>query len=334
MKWHIWIYASILIISLPLYYLMIQNEKNLLILTINFFIGIYLLVKGSDYFIDGAASVATHIHVSEHTIGLTLVALATSLPELAVSDIASFTHHPSTAWGNVVGSNIANIGLVLGIAAIIMPLKLSSYIRRDAITLGGVTTILLFFAILFHSFVWWMGILFLLIYGIYINEIRGRKMEGEEVEIEKSYLISIILVIWGGFGIVWGADLLVRSAVNIAIVLNVPEIFIAVTAVALGTSLPELATTVTATLKKKHGIAVGNIIGSNIFNILVVLGTAAMINPVNISSHQLNNLFLTLIFLGIVTYSLFVFCFKNKIGKYEGIFFLLIYALFIIFFVI
>ncbi len=331
MKWHIWIYIFILIISLPLYYLMIQNEKNLLILITNFLIGIYLLVKGSDYFIDGAASVASHIHVSEHTIGLTLVALATSLPELAVSDIASLTHHPATAWGNVAGSNIANIGLVLGIAAIIMPLKLSSYIKRDAITLGVVTAILIFFALLFHSFLWWMGVLFLLIYGIYINEIRGRKMEEEEVKIEKSLGASIILVIWGGFGIVWGADLLVNSAVNIAIVLKVPEIFIAITAVALGTSLPELATTVTATLKRKHGIAVGNIIGSNLFNILVVLGTASIINPVNIST---NNLLLTLLFLGIVTYSLFVFCFKNKIGKFEGIFFLVIYSLFIAFFML
>ncbi|OYT59124.1 sodium:proton exchanger, partial [Euryarchaeota archaeon ex4484_178] len=154
-------YLAIMLISIPLYLFMLSNLTSLPILVILFIIGIYLLVKGSDYFVEGAASIATHRKVSQHTIGLTLVALATSLPEFAVSTIASFSHHPSTAWGNVVGSNIANIGLVLGTAVVLMPLSLSKHIRKDVGVLVVITAILFFLSILFMQILWWMGVLFI-----------------------------------------------------------------------------------------------------------------------------------------------------------------------------
>ncbi len=326
MRWKLLLFAMFASASFFTYYLMITQQDSILVLLINFLIGIYLLVAGSDYFVDGAASIANHLNVSEHTIGLTIVALATSLPEMAVSDIASFFGHPETSWGNAVGSNIANIGLVLGIAAIIMPLALSKYIRRDAITLALVTGLLLFFVYIFHALFWWIGVVFLFIYLIYLNDIRGRREEVEEITPERSFGISIIFTAFGALGIVWGAELLVDSAVNLSRIFGIPEIIIAATAIAVGTSLPELATTVSATIKKKHGIAVGNIIGSNIFNTLIVVGSAAMINPLHLAPASL---LLTSLFLAINTALLFIFALRRKIGKIEGGIFLGMYALFI-----
>ena len=325
MRYKLLLFIIVAIASFPLYWLMAQGA-GLTILLLNFALGIYLLADGSDYFVEGAANIANHLKVSEHTIGLTIVALATSLPEMAVSDIASFYGHPETSWGNAVGSNIANIGLVLGIAAIIMPLSLSKYVRRDAITLALVTALLLFLVFLFGHIAWWMGVIFLVLYVIYLNDIRGRTEEVEEIEPEKSMAMSAIMTVFGALGIVWGANVLVDSAISISVMFGIPEIIIAATAVAVGTSLPELATTISATIKKKHGIAVGNIIGSNVFNTLVVLGSASMIRTINIDS---SSLYLTASFLSLGTLLLLVFSLRRKISKVEGLAFLVVYAFFV-----
>ncbi len=320
------LFITFIVLSMFSYYRMYTVPGDMTILLINFLIGIYLLVAGSDYFVDGAASIANHLKISEHTIGLTIVALATSLPEMAVSDIASYMGHPETSWGNAVGSNIANIGLVLGIAAIIMPLALSRFVRRDALTLALVTGLLFFFVYIFGAVLWWMGVVFIVIYLIYLNDIRGRTEEVEEIQPEKSMALSIVFTVMGGMGIVWGAELLVDSAVGISEIMGIPEIIIAATAIAVGTSLPELATTVSATLKKKHGIAVGNIIGSNIFNTLMVIGTAAIIHPLRM---DVGSLFLTSAFLALMTVMLLIFALRRKLGKIEGVTFLVAYSLFI-----
>lgn len=319
-------YLVIFGLSFPLYYYITKSPGNLLFLCASFIVGIFLLVRGSDLFVEGASSIAAHKNVSEHTIGLTLVALATSLPEFAVSTIASFYHHPETSWGNVVGSNIANIGLVLGIAAIIMPLRLSRYIKRDAMVLLGSTAMLILFSFLFGVLVWWMGVILIIVYLMYLAEIKGREEEVEDVKIEHSVPISVLLTIFGAFGVVWGADVVVTSAVDIANVLGIPELVIAITAVAVGTSLPELATTIAATVKRKHGIAVGNVIGSNIFNTCMVLGVSSAINPITISQEDL---IINTLFLAAMTVALFLFSIRNKITTKEGLFFLLFYAVFI-----
>ena len=324
-------YIAIMLLSIPLYIFMSFSLTSLPVLSIAFLTGTYLLVKGSDYFVEGAASIATHKNLSEHTIGLTLVALATSLPEFAVSTIASLSGHPSTAWGNVVGSNIANIGLVLGTAVVLMPLSLSKHIRKDVGVLVVITAILFFLSILFMQILWWMGVLFILIYILYLWEIRGRKEEIEEVEIEHSWLWSWAYTLFGAFGIVWGARIVVDSAINIAIVLNIPEIVIAITAIAIGTSLPELVTSVMAALKKKYGIAVGNVIGSNIFNILIVLGASAIINPIKIPQRDM---FENVIFLGIFTVAAALICIRQDVRRWEGLLLIILYAIFIAFLVI
>ncbi len=319
------VYIAIIAVSVPLYLLMLNNLSSIPILTVNFIIGIYLLVKGSDYFVEGAASIAAHKKISQHTIGLTLVALATSLPEFAVSTIASASNHPVTAWGNAVGSNIANIGLVLGVAAILMPLSLSKYVKRDALILLGVTALLITIALFTHEVAWWAGIIFIVIYIIYMMEIRRRKESMESIPAEHSILWSWIYTIFGAIGIVWGAEVVVKSAINIAIVAHIPEIIIAATAIAIGTSLPELATSVAAALKKKYGIAVGNVIGSNIFNTLIVLGGASLFNPIKISFHDIT---FNSIFLGVFTLTVALMCLKKRISRFEGLLLIIIYAIF------
>ncbi len=322
------VYILIIAISIPLYLLMLHNLSSILILLTNFIVGIYLLVKGSDYFVEGAASIAAHKKISQHTIGLTLVALATSLPEFAVSTIASASNHPVTAWGNAVGSNIANIGLVLGIAAVLMPLSLSKHVKKDAAILVTVTGILILIALITREIAWWAGLLFIGIYGTYLWEIRKREEDVESVPIEHSWLWSWIYTIFGAIGIVWGAKVVVESAVNLAIVLHIPEIIIAITAIAIGTSLPEMATSVTAALKKKYGIAVGNVIGSNIFNTLIVLGGASLFNPIKV---PMNDIVFNSTFLGIFTVAAALMCIKKKIRRFEGFALILLYIIFFVF---
>lgn len=290
--------------------------------------GILFLVKGSDIFIDGAAGVAKKLGVSEHVIGLTLVAFATSLPELAVSSIASFNNAEGIAIGNVIGSNVANICLVLGVAAIIMQLKTTKETRRDAIFMTAVA-FLLFAIIAFDGVVdRYDAAIFLIIYALFIFYLYRTHKENVDidVEVEKgSYVKDLILVILGAAGVMLGAHFLVESGVGIAGLLGISDLVIGLTMVALGTSLPELASSVAAALKKKHGIAVGNIIGSNIINILLVLGVAGFINPIRAG----DVMHFTMPFLLLVSVIAAIFV-SRKIGKKEGILLLALYALFVI----
>ncbi|MCD6147373.1 MAG: calcium/sodium antiporter [Thermoplasmata archaeon] len=288
--------------------------------------GILFLVKGSDIFIDGAAGVAKKLGVSEHMIGLTLVAFATSLPELAVSSIASFNNAEGIAIGNVIGSNVANICLVLGIAALIMNLKTTKETRRDAIFMTAVA-FLLFAVIAFDGVVnRYDAAIFLIIYALFIFYLYRTHKENVEIEVEKgSYVKDIVLVILGAAGVMLGAHFLVESGVGIAELLGISDLVIGLTMVALGTSLPELASSVAAALKKKHGIAVGNVVGSNIINILLVLGVAGLINPIRAG----DVMHFTMPFLLLVSVIAAIFA-SRKIGKKEGMFLLALYALFVI----
>ncbi len=288
--------------------------------------GILFLVKGSDIFIDGAAGVAKKLGVSEHMIGLTLVAFATSLPELAVSSIASFNNAEGIAIGNVIGSNVANICLVLGVAALIMNLKTTKETRRDAIFMTAVA-FLLFAVIAFDGVVnRYDAAIFLIIYALFIFYLYRTHKENVEIEVEKgSYVKDIVLVILGAAGVMLGAHFLVESGVGIAELLGISDLVIGLTMVALGTSLPELASSVAAALKKKHGIAVGNVVGSNIINILLVLGVAGLINPIRAG----DVMHFTMPFLLLVSVIAAIFA-SRKIGKKEGMFLLALYALFVI----
>lgn len=297
-----------------------------LLYTIEFIIGFIFLIKGSDIFINGAADIAKKKGVSEHTIGLTLVALATSIPELAVSAIASWDNEGNIAFGNVVGSNITNICLVLGTAAIIMSLKTTKETIKDAVIMT-IVALLLFFLIIFDKKIsLFDAIIFLFAYSLFVCYlIKKQKIDKDiDLNIDGGYLKEITFVIFGSIGVVLGAHLLVKSGVGIAELLGISSLIIGLTIVSIGTSLPELASTVAAALKKKHGIAIGNVIGSNIINILLVLGVAGAINPIS-ADEKVN---ITMLFLLCVSFITIFFC-RTKLGKTQGIIFLLLYASFL-----
>lgn len=292
---------------------------------IEFIIGFILLIKGSDIFIDGAAEIAKKIGASEHMIGLTLVAFATSLPELAVSSIASFNKESGIALGNVIGSNIANICLVLGIAAIIMQLKTTKEMGRDAIFMTLVALLLFALMAFDEKIDRYDAIIFLLIYGGFIYYLYKTRKVNKEIKVEQGgYVKDSAFVIFGSIGVVLGAHFLVESSIGIAELLEISPLIIGLTIIAFGTSLPELASTITAALKKKHGIAIGNVIGSNIINILLVLGVAGVITPIGAEE----KVYVTMPFLLFVSLLTIIFV-RSKIGKKGGILLLILYACFI-----
>ena len=246
-------------------------------------VGFSMLVKGADWFVDGTAGIARKFGIPQLVIGLTIVAMGTSAPEAAVSVTAALKNNAGITIGNVVGSNILNILIILGVSSIITALSIqSSTIKYEIPYMMGITLVLLFMGFtggivtrLEGSILW---ILFI-VYLLYLYRLAQNGKE-EKIEEEKSPMMLVISAIVGGFTIVWGSSITVDSATEIAKMIGLSERFIGLTIVALGTSLPELVTSVTAARKGNADIAIGNIVGSNIFNILFVVGTSALITPV------------------------------------------------------
>ncbi len=304
-------------------------EFEILIASAAFIFGLIFLIKGSDIFVDGAANAALIAGVSEHIIGITLVAFATSLPELATASVASFQNEGILAFGNVVGSNIANICLVLGFSALLIKIKPSKESMRDVIFMNLVVLILII--VILDRRIDKIDSLFFFIafagYFIYLYRtiaIGSTKKEG-------SMLKEMIFIIIGFVGVVVGAYLLVEGAILFSISFGISTAIIGLTIVAIGTSLPELATSVTAAFKGKIDISLGNVVGSNIINILLVLGVAALFNDIKLSDLPdngdmlLRTTFPILIFASLLT---FIYA-KHKISRIQGIFLLGIYVVFI-----
>jgi cation:H+ antiporter len=251
-----------------------------------FIIGLALLVKGADYFVDGGSGLATRYGVSPTTIGFTVIAFGTSLPEWVVSINAIIISKPDIALGNVVGSNIANIALVLGLCAFLKP-AVAGYDRETGKALHHETALMIAATFVFvllslrGSIDLGAGIVLLVSFILILRSLwKTGKTNGEPITShgQKDW----ILTIGGLVAVVAGAQLVLESAVTLAEFLGIPAFVIGLSMVALGTSLPELVTSVVAILKGNAGISVGNILGSNIFNILFVLGSGALIRPVPI----------------------------------------------------
>jgi cation:H+ antiporter len=297
-----------------------------------FVLGLVILVKGSDVFVDGAANTALKLGISEHLIGLTLIAFATSLPELGASTIASLTGRGDIALGNVIGSNICNICLVLGAAALLIKLEPGKETFRDAVFMNLVA-ILLFLLLLDREISQLDGLFFVTAfagYTFYLYKTLHVGIGSKKGKIGK----ELVLVAIGATGVIIGAFLLVEGALDIAEMFNIAPIVIALFAVAFGTSLPELATSISAAMKRKHSISIGNVLGSNIINILFVLGIAALIRPIKLDEYGadvgdniLNTTLPLLLFVSIITllYS------KRKIGRVNALFLLFMYCVFLYF---
>ena len=254
-------------------------------------LGGVMLYYGAEFLVKGGVSIALKFKISPLVIGLTLVAFATSAPELAVSISASFKGSGDVAMGNVVGSNICNIGLILGLSALIAPMAINKKLLRLDMPLMLIASLLLTGAyFLSRGVTRWQGLIFFLgivaytVWSIYSSRKEGVSEDdgGDEVEIKEVNLwLSLALVIGGLLILVYGARFFVGSASFIAAQLGVPEAVIGLTIVAFGTSLPELATSIVAALKKEQDIAIGNVVGSNIFNILCIMGISPVIKPIS-----------------------------------------------------
>lgn len=306
-------------------------------------LGFVLLVKGADFLVDGASNVAKRFHIPEIVIGLTIVAIGTSMPELVVSVTSALEGHSDIAIGNVVGSNIANMFLILGVCSIIKPLafKRETKLIENPFTL--VLTVILFVLCNngnfenAHLITKVEGIFLLalcivyIIYNIVMAKF-GNDFDAEPVvenEEHPKILKAILDVIIGIIGLKFGGDFVVNSCVNIAEKFGISEELISLTIVAFSTSLPELITSITATRRGETDMAIGNILGSQIFNIVLIIGTSAFLCPINYSAEY--NKYMVVLILGTIMLSLFPFVgTKNKMTRGNGIPFVVIYTLYMI----
>ena len=245
-------------------------------------VGFVFLVKGADWFVEGAAGIAKKLGIPQLVIGLTIVAIGTSMPEAAVSITSALSGSAGISIGNVVGSNILNILIILGITAVLTNVRIQKTTFRYEIPfMIGITIILMAFGITGNQITFLEGILFWLLFLIFLGYLfviskKGSVQDEEEIK-ELPLWKGVLGIIIGGILVVKGSDFAVEGATEIARYFGMSERFIGLTIVAFGTSLPELVTSVTAARRGNADIAIGNIVGSNIFNILFVIGTTALI---------------------------------------------------------
>ncbi len=307
-------------------------------------LGFYILIRGAHLFIDGCASMAKKINVSQLVIGLTIVALGTSAPEFVINVVASLGGSPGLAFGNVIGSNIANVLLVLGVSAIILPLKIQKGTLKWEIPFSIFIIILLW--ILISDTAFGRGsqdmitridglilILFFSVFIFYTFKISKHDVQ-EDVMIKDMTNIKIILyIVLGILGLSLGGKWIFDGAIFFARKFEISEVLIGITIVAIGTSLPELAASSIAAYKKNSDISVGNIVGSNIFNILWVLGASATIHPIKVGTG--NDLNILMLFFS--SLALFLFIILNKkteLNKVHGIIFIVTYFIYLLYLVI
>lgn len=310
-------------------------------------VGFALLIKGADYFVEGSSNIAALLKIPPIIIGLTIVSFGTSSPEASVSIMAAIDGNAGVTLGNVIGSNIFNITFVIGVTAFLNPLKVESdtirkeipftllasvallvvvsdialqFISKNTITRGDGFILLLFFAIFMYY-----------IFELARNSREKGVVSNAEASGSSSWLKNILFTVGGLAGIIFGGDLVVDSSTKIAYSLGMSETLVGLTIVAVGTSLPELITSVTAAYKKLSEIALGNIVGSNIFNILFVLGASSVISPLPVDS----KLFTDIIMMIVLTIVLFFFSRSHyKIGKIEGIIMAVAYILYMVFIIL
>lgn len=290
-------------------------------------VGFVLLIKGADFFVDGASSIAGKLKVPSLIIGLTVVSIGTSLPEAAVSVSASLGGNNAISLGNVIGSNVFNLLVVVGVSSVILPIVTDSAILKRDMPINIAITALLCVMLLDKK----LGrvdalILLVLMVGYILLLIRDalkNRTQTEEEQKTLSWLKSVLFVVVGAAAIIGGGQLVVNSAKTIAATLGMGETLIGLTVVAIGTSLPELVTSIVAAKKGDSGIAMGNVVGSCIFNILFILGLAGVISPMTANSE----FFIDTAILIAVCLMMLLFAFtKKKTGRVEGAISVLVYV--------
>ncbi len=307
-------------------------------------VGLTLLLVGGDILVRGAVTLAEVLKVPQLVIGLTVVAFGTSAPELVVSLNAAFAGAPELVIGNVVGSNVANVLLVLGVPAIIFPIACETdAVRRDCMVMIIVSA--LFIALCWTKQITWhyglvmVAVLVSYLYWSYANARKNRQDNHDEVDQlgdfdgmegrPQDWRVSVAFVVGGLIGLVIGSELLVDGAVDIARGFGVSDAIIGLTLVALGTSLPELATSMVAAIRRHGEVAVGNVVGSNLFNILAIMGITTLFKPIPIPNHFLQ---IDLWVMMAAALALAPFALRcQPIGRLPGLIFALAYVVYIIF---
>jgi cation:H+ antiporter len=299
-------------------------------------IGLFTLIMGGDFLVRGASSLALRLHMTPLVVGLTIVAFGTSSPELLISLNAAISGSPDLAMGNVVGSNICNLALVLGVTVLIGPVRVSAdSIQIDwPVTMGS--SLLLFYVVRDNFLGIYEGIFFvstLIAYTFFIIRKSRIKMKADiamEKELDvpdlpsKSLLKDVGTVLLGSIGLYFGAKWFVIGAKELALFLEVSQRVIGITVVALGTSLPELVTSMVASFKKETDLALGNLLGSNIFNVLSILGITSIVKEIHVSEiiHQVDMLWM----LGITLLILPLMLYKRRLARTEGVILLVVYV--------
>lgn len=301
-----------------------------------FVIGFVLLISGANILVEGSASIAKKLNISSIVIGLTIVAFGTSAPEFIVNIFASVQGNTEIAIGNIIGSNIVNILLILGVSSIIYPLATQENTVWKEIPLSLLAAILLGVMVndtlidggTFSGLTRIDGIVFLAFFIIFLYYTFGiSKVSGENTDLEikeMSYMKSSFYVAGGLLGLVFGGKWIVDGAIKIAEGFNVSQSLIGLTVVAIGTSLPELATSAVAAYKKQSDIAIGNVVGSNIFNIFWILGFSSVINPLPFSKDSAIDVIMTIV----ASLILFLIMFigkKHTVERWQGVIMILIY---------
>ena len=300
-------------------------------------VGLVLLIKGGDLLLDAAVALSLKINIPKIVIGMTVVSFATSAPELIVSIKSALKGYPDLALGNVVGSNVANLAFVLGVVLVISPIRVTkSFYKTD-------WPIMMIATLLFYSFLQADGylnqveggILFvlLLIFLIYLLFFQKKAVIEEKIEIDEKemHLTQLTFTFFiGGFFLWLGSEVLVNSAVSLATSLGVSERIISISVVSIGTSIPELSASIIATINKEKAISIGNLIGSNIFNILAVMGITSMIHPINVMDRAILDVdFVWMIGVSLLIFPLVFIPKKMHLGRLEGLCLLIVYGLFL-----
>ena len=323
------------------------NQSPIALVVVLLIVGFALLIKGADFFVEGASSVAKQFHVPSIIIGLTVVAMGTSLPETAVSVTASIANNNTLAISNVTGSNIFNLMVVIGVCAVMTPVAVSKQTITMDIPFSAVCAVLLMALGLLGISDAAMtlgrldGFLFIILFAAYIVVLvrmaLTARAHGKEVEIEggsdeEIKLLpawkSLLFIVGGAAAIAFGGDLTVDTASRIAIDLGMSQTLVGLTIVSIGTSLPELVTSIVAARKNEVDMALGNAVGSNIFNILMVLGIAATISPIAVITENIIDIVVLLAF----TFIVWIFsATKKRIGKAEGAAMIVLYAIYVVY---
>lgn len=302
-------------------------------------VGFFLLIKGADFLVEGSSSVAKKFHIPEIIIGLTIVSIGTSMPELFVSITSALDGYSDMAIGNVIGSNVANLLLILGVSTVIHSVKFKRETRLIEIPLC------LFFTIVFliicnigqdvtrvEAIILILLFILFILYTI-VMAFKGEKFDSkdndeeieESEEKESSTLRNVIYIIIGIIALKFGGDLTVNNAVNVAKTVGLSEKIISLTILAIGTSLPELVTSVSAAIKGKSDIAIGNILGSNIFNLLLIIGVSGLIKPITYNVSY--NMDMCVLIIATIVLALFPSIPpKNKMTRFNGIIYLALYV--------